>query len=82
MGTGLLAGRLTDAQEKKLVSAMYMAIFAVLGALLRIALAQLFGEECRNPGTVGWLAGGSPLCVTADGRAEREGDIVFAVSTF
>lgn len=57
---------------------MYMAIFAILGTLLRISLAQLFGEECANPGTVGWLAASSPLCVTADGEAKREGGIIFA----
>lgn len=42
-------------------------------------LAQLFGEECKNPGTVGWLKASSPLCVTADGTTEQvEGGIVFA----
>ena len=61
-----------------MVIAMYMSVFAVLGALLRIILAQLFGEECSNPGTVGWLAASSPLCVTADGYAQREGGIIFA----
>lgn len=43
-----------------------------------MALAQLFGEECRNPGTVGWLSSGAPLCVTADGKIEQEGGVVFA----
>lgn len=68
----------TEKQMKTLVIAMYMSVFAMLGALLRIVLAQLFGEECSNPGTVGWLAASSPLCVTADGFAQREGGIIFA----
>lgn len=61
-----------------MVQGLYMAIFAILGATLRIAIAQLFGEECANPGTVGWLAASSPLCVTADGSTKREGGIIFA----
>lgn len=68
----------TAKQGKTLVIAMYMSLFAILGALVRIILAQLFGEECSNPGTVGWLAASSPLCVTADGSAQREGGIIFA----
>ena len=49
-----------------------------MGALLRIVIAQLFGEECANPGTVGWLAASSPLCVTKNGTAQFEGGIIFA----
>lgn len=41
-------------------------------------LAQLFGEACANPGTVGWLSAGSPLCVTKDGETQQQGGIVFA----
>ncbi len=41
-------------------------------------LAQLFGEECKNPGTVGWLKSGQPLCVTADGDTSISGGIIFA----
>ena len=59
---------------------MYLSIAAILGTFLRIAMAQLFGEECANPGTVGWLAASSPLCVTKDGQSSRQGGIVFAVS--
>lgn len=59
---------------------MFMSIFAILGALLRIVVAQLFGEECANPGTVGWLKAESALCVTADGDTGRLGGVVFAVS--
>jgi hypothetical protein len=58
---------------------MYLSIAAILGTFLRIAMAQLFGEECANPGTVGWLAASSPLCVTKDGQSSRQGGIVFAV---
>jgi fluoride exporter len=51
----------------------------MIGTLLRVVLAQLFGEECANPGTVGWLAAGSPLCITKNGEtAAQEGGIVFA----
>lgn len=41
-------------------------------------MAQLFGEECANPGTIGWLSAASPLCVTSDGAAKQSGGIVFA----
>jgi fluoride ion exporter CrcB/FEX len=51
---------------------------AIVGVLLRMIIAQFFGEACANPGTVGWLAASSPLCVTADGSATQSGGIVFA----
>jgi len=65
-------------QNMVLINSAYMAVFAILGAAFRILFAQLFGDECANPGTVGWLAASSPLCVTADGQAVREGGIIFA----
>ena len=40
--------------------------------------AQLIGEACTNPGTVGWISAASPLCVTKDGTTLQEGGIVFA----
>jgi len=43
-----------------------------------MVIAQLFGEACRNPGTVGWLSAAAPLCVTADGKTTQQGGIVFA----
>jgi fluoride ion exporter CrcB/FEX len=43
-----------------------------------MVLAQLFGEACANPGTVGWLSAGAPLCVTKDGSTTQTGGIVFA----
>jgi hypothetical protein len=70
---------LSEDRRKTIVTAMYLSIAAILGTFLRIAMAQLFGDECANPGTVGWLAASSPLCVTKDGDSEREGGIVFAV---
>jgi hypothetical protein len=73
---------LTEARRKTIVTAMYLSIAAILGTFLRIAMAQLFGDACANPGTVGWLKASSPLCVTKDGSSEREGGIVFAVSIY
>lgn len=67
-----------EEQSITLITAMHISFFAILGAFLRIVLAQFFGEECANPGTVGWLAASSPLCVTADGSAESRGSIIFA----
>jgi CrcB protein len=55
-----------------------MSIFAIVGSLFRMVLAQLFGEECKNPGTIGWLKAGQPLCVTADGDTSISGGIIFA----
>lgn len=70
---------MSDAKRKLIIQVSYLSVFAVLGTLLRIVLAQIFGEECKNPGSVGWLAAAEPLCVTADGQAEFEGSgIVFA----
>lgn len=69
---------MTAKKNMLLVQSAYMGLFAILGAAFRILFAQLFGDECANPGTVGWLAASSPLCVTADGQAVREGGIIFA----
>jgi fluoride ion exporter CrcB/FEX len=64
--------------KRATIKYLYLGIFASIGALLRIVTAQLFGEECKNPGTVGYLAAGQPLCVTADGETSIEGGIIFA----
>lgn len=64
--------------QTTIVQACYLAIAAILGTLLRMVLAQLFGEECRNPGTVGWLASAAPLCVTRSGDSDQVGGIIFA----
>ena len=72
-------GVLSKVQKKELLKVCYLSAAAITGALLRIMLAQLFGEECKNPGTVGWLKASSPLCVTADGHTELVGGgIIFA----
>jgi fluoride ion exporter CrcB/FEX len=63
---------------KKAVVTLYMGCWAIIGCLMRICIAQYFGEECKNPGTVGWLAASSPLCITANGQATQSGGIVFA----
>jgi len=64
--------------KRAAVKVLYLTVFTVIGALLRIVLAQLFGEECLNPGTVGWLKAGQPLCVTAEGEATLAGGIIFS----
>lgn len=63
-----------------MVQACYLALAAIAGTLLRIIMAQLFGEECANPGTIGWLSAASPLCVTKDGDAQvSHHDALFVV---
>jgi len=61
-----------------MVQACYISIAAIAGSLLRMVIAQLFGEACKNPDTVGWLSAAAPLCVTADGTTTQQGGIVFA----
>jgi fluoride ion exporter CrcB/FEX len=65
-------------RRKVTIQAIFIALFAIVGALLRMIIAQLFGEACANPGTVGWLSAGAPLCVTKDGQTHQQGGIVFA----
>jgi fluoride ion exporter CrcB/FEX len=68
-----------DEKQKTLwTQACYISLAAILGALVRIVVAQLFGEACANPGTIGWLSTGSPLCVTKDGQTQQQNGIVFA----
>lgn len=64
--------------KRAAIKVLYLSIFSVIATLLRIVLAQLFGEECKNPGTVGYLSAGQPLCVTADGETTIEGGIIFS----
>lgn len=64
--------------KRAAVKVLYLSVFAILGSLLRIIVAQIFGEECKNPGTVGWLKAGQPLCVTANGELAIEGGIIFS----
>mmetsp|Transcript_7060 Transcript_7060/g.10113 ORF Transcript_7060/g.10113 Transcript_7060/m.10113 type:complete len:527 (-) Transcript_7060:109-1689(-) len=67
-----------NAQKGVLIAACYMSVAAMLGSFFRIVVAQFFGEECKRPGTVGWLSASSPLCVTVDGVISEVGGIVFA----
>jgi fluoride ion exporter CrcB/FEX len=60
------------------VQACYIGLGAVLGALVRMILAQIFGENCANPGSIGWLPASSPLCVTAQGDISQAGGVLFA----
>jgi fluoride ion exporter CrcB/FEX len=77
--TGWWCSSFSKLHKKELVQLCYLSAAAITGALLRIMLAQLFGEECKNPGTVGWLKASSPLCVTAEGHAEHVGGgVIFA----
>jgi len=69
---------LSDSHSKSVVQGLYIGIFAIFGSLIRMLTAQFFGEECAKPGTVGWLASGSPLCVTSSGSVIEEGGIIFA----
>lgn len=64
--------------ETALITACYISLGAICGVLLRIVIAQLFGEACANPGTIGWLSAGAPLCVTKDGSTTQQGGIIFA----
>ena len=73
-----LAQKEQAVKHKELVQGIYIGLFGILGSLLRITIAQLFGEECANPGTIGWLAAAAPLCVTKDGDTTQEGGIVFS----
>ena len=61
-----------------LVQACYLGIGAIFGTLLRLILAQAFGQACNNPTTLGWVADESVLCVTRDGTATQYGGIIFA----
>jgi hypothetical protein len=55
-----------------------MSIGAILGVFLRMVIAQLFGKDCSNPGNVGWISSGAPLCVTADGEVFQHGGVIFS----
>lgn len=64
--------------KKAIIQVLYVCVFSIFGCLLRIIIAQYFGYECSNPGTVGWLKSGQPLCVTADGETSMSGGIIFS----
>jgi hypothetical protein len=65
-------------RRKPLVQMCYLGIAAILETLRHMILALLIGVECANPGTVGWLAASSPLCITAVGETSQQGGVVFA----
>lgn len=67
-----------DEEVKWVLTACWVAIGAMLGSVMRIIIAQLFGDACANPESVGWLSAGAPLCVTQDGNTQQQGGIVFA----
>ena len=69
---------INDEIQTTLVQICYLSIFAILGCFVRIIIAQLFGEECQHPNTIGWLKSSSPLCITKNGNTEFEGGIIFA----
>ena len=64
--------------KKAVIQVLYVCVFSIFGCLVRIIIAQYFGYECNNPGTVGWLKSGQPLCVTADGETSVSGGIIFS----
>lgn len=54
-----------------------VALFALLGTLSRMELADWLGETCSSSPWVGWLASSDPLCFSSDG-IYRMGSIFFA----
>jgi fluoride ion exporter CrcB/FEX len=75
-----------------IVQAAYLGVAAMWGTLLRLILAQLFGQACANPGTIGWIADDAALCVTttmtngsgsdasssSSQQQQQQGGIIFA----
>lgn len=74
----LLSGNSPSSKRKTFVQACYLGIAAIFGTLLRLILAQLFGQACSNPETIGWIADESVLCVTRDGTTTQNEGIIFA----
>ena len=70
-------GNFSAMQNKNYVQGVYIALFAILGTFLRMIVAQVFGEYCKNPDSIGWLKASAPLCVT-NGGATEQGGIIFA----
>lgn len=64
-------------KNKEIVQGIYIGLFAILGTFLRVIVAQIFGEYCKNPDSIGWLKASAPLCVTQGGATEQ-GGIIFA----
>ena len=74
----LVSGDTPLSKRKTFVQACYLGIAAIFGTLLRLILAQLFGQACSNPETIGWIADESVLCVTRDGTTTQNEGIIFA----
>ena len=58
-------------RRKTFVQACYLGIAAIFGTLLRLILAQLFGQACSDPESVGWIAAEAVLCVTSNGETTQ-----------
>jgi fluoride ion exporter CrcB/FEX len=69
---------MTSSTRLAIVQACYLGVAAMIGTLVRLILAQLFGQACSNPGTIGWIADDAALCVTASGETSQKGGIIFA----
>jgi fluoride ion exporter CrcB/FEX len=65
-------------RRKVFVQACYLGIGAIFGTLLRLILAQLFGQACSNPGTIGYINDEAVLCVTSNGETTQNEGIIFA----
>ena len=76
--TFLISGDDPLSRRKTFVQACYLGIAAIFGTLLRLILAQLFGQACSDPETIGWIADESVLCVTRDGTTTQNEGIIFA----
>ncbi|KAG7374004.1 CrcB-like domain containing protein [Nitzschia inconspicua] len=70
--------RCDAAHRKTFVQACYLGVAAMIGTLVRLIMAQLFGQACSNPGTIGWIADDAALCVTSNGAGQQMGGIIFA----
>ena len=68
---------ISSSKDTDFVQGIYIALFAILGTFLRMIVAQVFGEYCKNPDSIGWLKASAPLCVT-NGGATEQGGIIFA----
>eukprot|EP00536_Pseudo-nitzschia_multiseries_P005313 jgi/Psemu1/238406/estExt_Genewise1.C_990020 len=74
----VMRGDSPASRRKTFVQACYLGIAAIFGTLVRLILAQLFGQACSNPETVGWIADEAVLCVTSNGQTTQNEGIIFA----
>uniref|UniRef100_A0A7S4AX49 Fluoride ion transporter CrcB n=1 Tax=Pseudo-nitzschia australis TaxID=44445 RepID=A0A7S4AX49_9STRA len=65
-------------RQKIFVQACYLGVAAIFGTLVRLVLAQIFGQACSNPDSVGWIADEAVLCVTSNGQTTQNEGIIFA----